>query len=876
MEALARCEAAVLFSRASGCGLALMLALAGPLSAAATDKVRLQLKWQHQFQFAGYYAAQAQGFYRAAGLEVEFLPSNPGEDPVQRVLQGKAEFGVGTTDLLLRRDQGAPVVALAVIVQHSPLALMTLKKPGVQTVHDVAGGNVMLEPDAAEILAYLRSEGLSAGTFKQIPHTFDIQDLLSGKVDACAVYVTDEPFRVEKAGQEYLLYSPRAAGIDFYGDNLFTTEALLKQKPELVKKFRDASLKGWNYAMRHQEELTQLIYDRYSKRLSLENLRFEARQMEPLLQTALVEIGHMNPGRWHHIAETYAGLGMLKPDFELKGFLYDPHPSPPDLRWLYGLVGALALVLAGVSSLAVYIHRTNAQLRQDAADRKLAAEALRKSEEAYRMLFHAMMDGFALHEIILDEAGKPADYRFLAVNPAFERMTGLKAEDVVGKSVLTVLPGTERHWIEAYGRVALTGEPVFFNDYSNELKRHFEVTAFRPGPLQFACVFADVTERKRAETELQKLQKLQSVGTLAGGIAHDFNNILMGLFGNISLAKEELPPSHPVCAALEEAEKSMNRAVRLTKQLLTFAKGGEPVKENVGLGTLIEEVAKFDLVGSQVKLVFQQEERLWLAEADKGQIQQVVSNLVINARQAMPEGGRLYVTLENAELSKGAVVGLRQGKYVKVSVRDEGSGIDPKFIDRIFDPYFSTKQTGSGLGLATVYSIINKHGGHIGVVSDLGKGTSFTFYLPASEVLLREGANPPVADVPSPASPARILVMDDEEMVCALVVKMLTKSGFSAATAPNGQEAVAMYKQALEAGTPFDAVILDLTVPGGIGGKDALQALLAVDPGVRAIVSSGYADDPVMANYAEYGFKGIAAKPYTLSELRSILAKVLG
>jgi ABC-type nitrate/sulfonate/bicarbonate transport system substrate-binding protein len=332
MEALARCEAAVLFSRASGCGLALMLALAGPLSAAATDKVRLQLKWQHQFQFAGYYAAQAQGFYRAAGLEVEFLPSNPGEDPVQRVLQGKAEFGVGTTDLLLRRDQGAPVVALAVIFQHSPLALMTLKKPGVQTVHDVAGGNVMLEPDAAEILAYLRSEGLSAGTFKQIPHTFDIQDLLSGKVDACAVYVTDEPFRVEKAGQEYLLYSPRAAGIDFYGDNLFTTEALLKQKPELVKKFRDASLKGWNYAMRHQEELTQLIYDRYSKRLSLENLRFEARQMEPLLQTALVEIGHMNPGRWHHIAETYAGLGMLKPDFELKGFLYDPHPSPPDLR----------------------------------------------------------------------------------------------------------------------------------------------------------------------------------------------------------------------------------------------------------------------------------------------------------------------------------------------------------------------------------------------------------------------------------------------------------------------------------------------------------------------------------------------------------------
>jgi CheY-like chemotaxis protein len=349
----------------------------------------------------------------------------------------------------------------------------------------------------------------------------------------------------------------------------------------------------------------------------------------------------------------------------------------------------------------------------------------------------------------------------------------------------------------------------------------------------------------------------------------------MGLFGNISLAKDELPKSHPGYLFLEEAEKSMSRAVRLTKQLLTFAKGGEPVKEDVSLGALAEEVAQFDLSGSQTKLVYHQEEGLWLVEADKGQIQQVVSNLVINARQAMPEGGNLHISLENADLLEAAVADLPQGKFVKVTVRDEGGGIDPKHLERIFDPYFTTKQTGSGLGLATAYSIIKKHGGHISVVSKVGQGTEFTFYLPASEVQQQPEKKAPAAeDLPS-FRPARILVMDDEDMVCALVKRMLEPSGFSVMTSSGGQEALAMYQQALAAGVRFDAVIMDLTIPGGIGGKEAIRSLLSMDPAVRAIVSSGYADDPVMANYAAYGFKGCTAKPYTARELRDILRQVL-
>ena len=504
--------------------------------------------------------------------------------------------------------------------------------------------------------------------------------------------------------------------------------------------------------------------------------------------------------------------------------------------------------------------------------RKRAEEALRESEEKYRQIFENAGDAI----FISDEQG-----RILAANPLACERLGYTHAELTAMTIDQVDTPTEAcHAAARTAHLLKHGQHAFetVQQCKDGTPVATEVHARRilwNGQPAMISICRDIRERKRAEEELLKMQKLQSVGTLAGGIAHDFNNILTGLFGNISLAKDELTREHPVHALLEDAEKSMNRAVRLTKQLLTFAKGGAPVKEDVSLGALIEEVARFDLSGSKVKLVQHQAEGLWLAEVDKGQIQQVISNLTINARHAMPDGGQLYITLENAAMPAGAIVGLQRGKYVKVIVRDEGTGIDPKHLARIFDPYFTTKQSGSGLGLATAYAVIHKHGGHIGVVSELGHGTTFTLYLPASATLPQAIVAPPVAASASAARHARILVMDDEPYICAIVARMLKSSGCTVVAAADGAEAIARYQQAQAAGAPFDVVIMDLTIPGGMGGEDAVKQLLALDPHARVIVSSGYADDPVMAHYADYGFIGTAAKPFTLSELRTVVRRVL-
>lgn len=374
----------------------LICGLLGTTAAQALESVTLQLKWTHAFQFAGYYAAVEKGFYQQAGLQVKLREAAPGTDPVKVVMDGQADFGVGASSLLLERQAGVPVVALAVIFQHSPLVLVARQSQPTQSVHDLKGKRVMFEAQSAELQAYLRQEGLDATALQSLPHSFNTRDLIEGRVDAMTAYSTNELYDLDQADFAYQVYSPRAVGIDFYGDNLFTSEQQIKTHPARVAAFRAASLKGWQYAMAHPDEIIDLILTRYSKQHTRAFYLFEAQQMAPLLQSSLIEVGYMNPGRWHHIAQTYVSLGLLPKDVSLDGFLYDT--TPPSSIWSPYLAGALTLLL-GMTLLVSYILHTNRRLAASLASQKLAQQALTESQQLYQSIFHASPDAVVVSDL---------------------------------------------------------------------------------------------------------------------------------------------------------------------------------------------------------------------------------------------------------------------------------------------------------------------------------------------------------------------------------------------------------------------------------------------------------------------------------------------
>ncbi|WP_051293916.1 EAL domain-containing protein [Pseudoduganella violaceinigra] len=400
-------------------GLFVLLLLSVPAPwARAQERVTLQLKHSHQFQFAGYYAALEKGYYREAGLDVQILEGVDGAEPERAVLNGRAQYGVGNSSLLLARLSGKPVVVLAVVFQHSPYALAMRQTGPAPDIRSIIGKRVMIGSltdeltQADEVMAYLRKEGINPNQLVRVEHSFNPEDLAKGKVDAMSIFVSNEPDYLDRLGFPYDIYSPRAAGIDFYGDNLFTSEAEIKNHPDRARAFRAASLRGWQYAMSHQDEIVDLILSKYSRRHDRMHLLYEARQMVPLVQPVLVEIGYMNPDRWQHIADIYTELGMLPKGATWNGFLYSADQGS-DLTWLYRILG----VAAGLLVLGAMIHFSLLT-----RERTRAEETIRKGEQRFRTMFEAAPMGIAL----IDSSGG----QFRDVNPRFAEIAGRSAQEM--------------------------------------------------------------------------------------------------------------------------------------------------------------------------------------------------------------------------------------------------------------------------------------------------------------------------------------------------------------------------------------------------------------------------------------------------------------
>jgi PAS domain S-box-containing protein len=990
--------------------LALLAALAAAPPARALEPATVQLKWLHHFQFAGYYVALEQGFYREAGLDVTIVEGGPAVEVEGEVAAGRADFGVGTSALLLERARGRDLVVLAQVFQHSAAVILAPRRAGIGSVAQLAGRRVMYSNQHGDILALLRKNGLDEESFVSVAHAGDPRDLLAGRADAMVAYGFNEPYVLEHAGEPYLSFSPLASGIDFYGDNLFTTRRLAEARPAFAAAFREATLRGWRHALDHKEEAADLILAKYSRARSRDWLIFEASQAEALIQPDLVELGYQSAARWQRIAEVFADLGMLPRGADAAAVMWAP-PQRTDYRLVGGVVLAAGLAIAVLTALVLEFRRINRRLQAEVAERQASAKALAERETLLRTLFDAAPVGIMLLDrggtiTMLNAAGQAiwggvrhvgvdrvSEYRGWSVatgrplasqdwgstravtrgEASFDEEVEIEAFDgtrkIVGNSAvplrdeagavagavviiqdITARKRAERSLRESEERLRATldampvaagvlvdDRPVYLNgtfvetfgwrledvpDRATLFARCFPDPAYRaalhqawaanmaaasrsgdPFPtaeLKVRCkdgaervvlanaqpfrdrllvTLTDLTERERLQAEVLKLQKLESLGVLAGGIAHDFNNLLTGILGNVSLARSLLPAGQETAGILEEAERASQRASELAFQLLTFARGSEPVKRAVSVRALLETTTSLVLRGSRVALRLEVPPGLPDVEADEGQLGQALTNVVLNAVQAMPEGGIVTATAEVSRVEAGAAPpapGLATGRYVRLRVADTGAGISAEHLRRVFDPYFTTKPQGTGLGLASVHSILRKHGGAVTVWSEVGRGTTFELWIPASASTAapREAAAPAAAHPEGAGRP--ILVMDDELAIRQVAGRILERLGYPAETCSSGEEAVARYREARVAGRPFAAVIMDLTIRGGMGGAEAAERILREDPGACLIVSSGYSNDPVLAEHARHGFRAALDKPYQVSEVAEVLGRVLG
>ena len=706
-------------------GVVFFMALAGVVFAepeAGLERVVLQLKWHHQFQFAGYYAAIEQGYYREAGLEVEVREATPGKDHMETVLSGEAQYGVGNSDVLLTRAAGHPVVVLAPIFQHSPLALVARKTPEITSMHSLHDlPMMMVDSEKAEILAYFKREGVDIGGLDIRPHTHVAEDFIEGRVAAMSAYITDQPFSLREAGVSYMIFTPRSGGIDFYGDLLFSTEEQIRRRPEQVRAFLKASLRGWDYALANQEEMVELLLRKYTNTHSREHLLFEANHTAELMHPGLIEVGHNNPGRWRHIAQTYAEFGMVPRDFDVGPMLYDPDPKPDPRVWYWALGGVSVLTL-GVLGWAVPLARLNRRLREGERQyRQLAENApfpvVISDLDSARLLFVNRLAAELLggsQEVFFS---RRAVELYCDVTDRVRLLADLqKADAAAPREVrLRALDGREIWTLLSAARVEFAG-------------RRGMVVAFH-----------DITARREMQEELRRAKDAAEGANAMRSrylavMSHEIRTPMNGIHGlaDLMLGDEEglTGDQRENLLMMREAAQSL---MRLVTEMLDWTQLEAGAMELDSAPVVLPEFLRH-LIGlfrpateaRGVELKLEIDARApEMVLTDPLRLRQILSNLVSNAVKFTERGSvRMTLTAEPA-----AEAG---GWRLRFAVTDTGPGISPEVQAKLFAPYVQADASvarhygGSGLGLSISRGLARLLGGDIALRSEPGAGSTFT------------------------------------------------------------------------------------------------------------------------------------------------------
>lgn len=845
------------------------------------DEVTIQLKWYHQFQFAGYYAAIHKGFYEEEGLRVILKEGGPHIHVDHEVISGKADFGVMGSELIQKRAEGKPVTLLAVILQHSTRAIFVRKNSSIQGPADLIGKTIMLNlNEDIEFQSMFRDEGIATDRINIVPKDNSAnKKFINGEIDGLNGSIGNQPFIFQQKGVSVSAIRPISYGTDFYGDSLFTSDQLVEEHPERVKKIIRASIRGWYYAMNNSKEIADLILREYTKKKSREHLIYEAEAMRKLILPDLVDIGHINPHRIERIAQIYREHGLIEDDSSLQGLLYSPDSKESKFKRVTLILSFLLTAVFLLGGLLLFI---NARLK------KLVHSKTVDLQESNSILT-AIIDTTTDAIFIKDLKG-----RYLLANGATLKALGKTRQETIGKRDDELFPeASARVILETDAKVMETGvaqlreeklETAYGDSYWLANKAPYRDPENKV--IGLIGISRDITDRKKIEEEkkllveqLHQAQKLEAIGTLAGGIAHDFNNVLAAVLGFAELLKEEIPDDAKAEHHVNEIIRAGNRAKFMVSQILAFSRKSMTNEHlPVDVAMLLTEILQ--LVRASVPTTIEIRKHILAREScilgDSTQIHQIIMNLCTNAVQSMDdELGVLTLVLSEVDLQASdlqAEPDMTPGRYVKIAVKDTGKGLEEDTIQRIFEPYFTTKEVGkgSGLGLSVVLGIVKSHHGMISVESTPGMGATFNVFFPA--IKAPSGISyADESDDDVPTGDEHILVVDDEEAIVETTTELLERMGYTVTAMTDSVDAL---QRVLAAPQKFDLIISDQTMPG-ITGEHLAVKILASRPDMPIILCTGYSSRIDEKQARRIGVRAFVEKPLDRLKLATVIRESL-